>query len=300
VRVGRAVLAATAVLGAVVFVGGNARLCAAQDGQFLMPEQSAAKAKQILQSAIGALGGSTYLNIHDETCTYRLGNFDHSGQLTGFGKDIDYSIPPTKDRTELLPKRNQITIFNGDKGWVLDRGGVSEAPGSDLIEFQANTAVDLDNILRNRINEPGMVFRYAGPDVVDLNQADWVELVDQENRTIRIAIATGTHLPVRETVETRDPRTQMKSQEVYIFSNYHPIDGIETAFQITHSRNDIKIYQAFVDSCQYNTNLPESMFTKESLDDRWEKIGKKEREKEKKQEEKDEKNDQKNLLSDKD
>jgi hypothetical protein len=284
-------VAAAAILAGAWLATGSVRICAAQDGQFLMPDESAAKAKEILQSAITALGGSSYLNYHDETCTYRLGNFDHSGQLTGFGKDIDYSIPPTKDRTELLPKRNQITIFNGDKGWVLDRGGVSEAPASDLVEFQANTAMDLDNILHNRLQEPGMVFRYAGPDIVDLSQADWVELVDSENRTYRIAIATGTRLPLRETVEIRDPRTQMKSEELFIFSNYHAIDGIETAFQITHTRNGIKIYQAFVDTCQYNTNLPESLFTKESLDERWEKIGKKEREKEKKQEEKDEKND---------
>jgi hypothetical protein len=284
-------IAAAVILAGVCLATGGVRICAAQDGQFLMPDESAAKAKEILQSAVAALGGSSYLNYHDETCTYRLGNFDHSGQLTGFGKDIDYSIPPTKDRTELLPKRNQITIFNGDKGWVLDRGGVSDAPASDLVEFQANTAMDLDNILHNRLHEPGMVFRYAGPDIVDLSQADWVELVDSENRTYRIAIATGTHLPLRETVEIRDPRTQMKSEELFIFSNYHPIDGIETAFQITHTRNGIKIYQAFVDTCQYNTNLPESLFTKESLDERWEKIGKKEREKEKKQEEKDEKND---------
>jgi hypothetical protein len=284
-------IAAAAILAGVWLAIGSVRICAAQDGQFLMPDESAAKAKEILQSAIAALGGSTYLNYHDETCTYRLGNFDHSGQLTGFGKDIDYSIPPTKDRTELLPKRNQITIFNGDKGWVLDRGGVSDAPASDLVEFQANTAMDLDNILHNRLQEPGMVFRYAGPDIVDLSQADWVELVDSENRTYRIAIATGTHLPLRETVEIRDPRTQMKSEELFIFSNYHTTDGIETAFQITHTRNGMKIYQAFVDTCQYNTNLPESLFTKESLDERWEKIGKKERAKEKKQEEKDEKND---------
>jgi hypothetical protein len=284
-----ALLAAT--LAGVWLAAGGSQTSFAQDDEVMMPDQSAAKAKQLLHSAIAALGGSTYLNIHDETCTYRLGNFDHSGQLTGFGKDIDYSIPPAKDRTELLPKRNQITIFNGDKGWVLDRGGVSDAPASDLVEFQVNTAMDLDNILRSRIHEPGMVFRYAGPDVVDLTQADWVELVDSENRTYRIAIAQDTRLPLRETVETRDPRTQMKSQELFIFSNYHPIDGIETAFQITHTRNDIKIYQAFVDTCQYNTNLPESMFTKESLDERWEKIGKKAREKEKKQEEKDESSD---------
>jgi hypothetical protein len=92
----------------------------------------------------------------------------------------------------------------------------------------------------------------------------------------------------------------MKGEELFIFSNYHPIDGIQTAFQVTHSRNGMKVYQAFVDSCQYNTNLPDSLFTRESLDERWEKIGKKEREKEKKQDQKEEKEEEKdNSSSDK-
>jgi hypothetical protein len=278
----RAILTAACVAG--LWLG--AARAAAQDDEIMMPEQSAAKAKQLLQEAIDALGGSTYLNVHDETCTFRLGQFDHSGSMTGFGKIMDYEEPPTKERTENLPKRNEIQIFNGDKGWVLDRGGVSNAPERDLADYQENTAIDLDNILRARMHEPSMVLRYAGPDIVDLHQADWVELVDNENRTIRIAIATGTHLPVRETVDTRDPRTQMKSAEIFYFSNYHPIGGIQTAFQVAHDRNGMKVYQAFVDNCEYNTGVSDSMFTKESLDERWEKIGKKAREKEKKEDEK--------------
>ena len=91
-----------------------------------------------------------------------------------------------------------------------------------------------------------MIFRYAGPDVVDLKEADWIELIDNENRTIRIAFARSTHLPIRKTVDTRDPATQLKSQEIEYYSLYHPIDGIQTPFQITRERNGIKIYQVFL------------------------------------------------------
>jgi len=251
----------------------------AQDDQFLMPDQSAAKAKQILQEAIVALGGSTYLNVHDSTCTGRIGQFDHSGELTGFGHFIDYEVPPDKERQENLPKRNIIEVYNGDKGWDLDRGGVSEAPQVDLIDFEQGNKIDLDNILRYRIHEPDMIFRYGGPDIVDLKQADWVELVDSDNRTIRIAIAAATHLPLRKVVDTRDPKTRMKSEEIEIYSNYHPLEGIQTPFQITRSRNGIKIFQVFFDKCEYNTNLDSSLFTRASLEDRWDKIGKKDREK---------------------
>ena len=251
----------------------------AQEDQFLMPEQSAAKAKQLLQDAIAALGGSTYLNVHDSTCTGRIGQFDHSGELTGFGHFIDYEVPPDKERQENLPKRNIIEVYNGDKGWDLDRGGVSEAPQVDLIDFVQGNKIDLDNILRYRIHEPDMIFRYGGPDIVDLKQADWVELVDSDNRTIRIAIATATHLPLRKVVDTRDPKTRMKSEEIEIYSNYHPLEGIQTPFQITRSRNGIKIFQVFFDKCEYNTNLDSSLFTRASLEDRWDKIGKKDKDK---------------------
>jgi hypothetical protein len=253
----------------------------AQDSEVMMPAQSAAKAKEILQQAIQALGGDAYLNVHDVTCTGRLSQFGHSGELNGFGHFVDYTIPipPIKDRMENLPKRNIIEVKNGDKGWDLDRGGVNDARTSDLMQYQEDLKKDIDNILRHRIHEKDMIFRYGGPDVVDLKEADWVELVDSDNRTIRIAIAKSSHLPIRKVVDTRDANTRMRAEEIEYYSNYHPFSGIETPFQITRERNGIKIYQVFFDKCDYNTNISESLFTKESLDERWDKVGKKTKDK---------------------
>ena len=80
----------------------------------------------------------------------------------------------------------------------------------------------------------------------------------------------------------RPEDAQTKSEEIEYYSNYHPLEGIQTPFQITRERNGIKIFQAFFDKCEYNTRLPNSLFTRESLEERWDKIGsKKEKEKEK-------------------
>jgi hypothetical protein len=266
---GRGILAVAVLAGACLHPATSA---AGQDDQFLMPDQSAAKARQILDEGVQALGGSAYLNVHDVTCTGRIGQFDHAGEVTGFGKFIDYSQPPFKERQENLPKKNIIQVYNGDKGWDLDRGGVSDAPKADVTDFKEQVQKDLDYILRRRSHEPGMVLRYAGPDVVDLKQAQWVEMVDSDNRTIRIAFADNTHLPIRKLVETRDPRMQRKIEEIEYYSNYHPIDGVETPFQITRERNQIKIFQVFFDKCEYNTSLSDALFTKESLDQRWAQI----------------------------
>lgn len=257
-----------------------------QENAVLMPEESAAKAKQLIQSAIEALGGSAYLNMRDMTCTGRAGQFGHSGELNGFENFANYVEPPTMDRTENLPQRNIIEVYNGDMGWTLDRGGVSEAAVTDLARFQDNIRKDLFNILKNRVHEDGMIFRYAGVDIVDLHEVDWVEMVDADDRTIRIAFARESRLPIRKTIQTRDPKFRTTTEEIELFSNYHPIGGLQTPFQIERDRNGLKIYQIFFDKCEYNTGLPASLFTKESLDERWEKIGKKARAKEKKDEKK--------------
>jgi outer membrane lipoprotein-sorting protein len=266
---------ATAILIAVGIAA--PQRASAQDQDILTPDQSSAKAKQILLQAIAGLGGSAYLNLKDITCEGRLDQFGHSGELNGAEHFVDYAQPPFKDRTENLPKRNLITVSNGDKGWTLDRGGVSESTITDIATFQEDVKKDIYNILRHRIHEPGMIFRYGGLDVVDYQESDWIELVDSENRTIRIAIARSNHLPIRKVVDTRDANTRMRSEEIEYYSNYHPIDGVQTAFQITRERNGVKVYQVFFDKFAYNTGVSDSLFTKESLEERWEKVGKKEK-----------------------
>jgi hypothetical protein len=281
------------VIGLILFAGacllGGAPIVAPQDAVVLMPEQSAAKAKQLIQQTIEAFGGEAYLNMRDITCSGRAGQFGHSGELNGFARFVDYVEPPTMERTENLPQRNIVEVYNGDKGWMMDRGGVSEASITDLAHFQEDVRRDTFNILRNRIQEDGMIVRYGGLDIVNLHEVDWVELVDSDDRTIRFAFERTDHLPIEKIVQTRDPNTRVTTEEIELYSNYHPIDGIQTPFQIERDRNGMKTYQVFFDSCQYNTGLPASLFTKESLDERWEKIGKKEREKEKKDQKKEEK-----------
>ncbi|HUJ82908.1 MAG TPA: hypothetical protein VLW83_13560 [Candidatus Acidoferrales bacterium] len=264
---------------------------AQEQTEVLMPEQSAAKAKDLIQKAVQALGGSEYLAVRDATCSGRIGSFGHSGDLMGYEKFIDYSKLPDKDRSENLPKRNIIEIKNGDKGWVLDRGGVSEADEVSIAEFQEDIKTDIDNVLRDRWKEPGTILRYLGPDVVDLKEADWIEFVDNDNRSIRIAFAKATHLPLRKVLVTRDPGTRMRSETIEYYSNYHPIGGVIQPFQVTRERNGQKIYQAFIEECKFNTNPSDSLFTKESLEERWAQVGKKEIKKQEKQKQKQEQSD---------
>jgi len=255
-----------ALVGALLLPG--APRMRAQDTQVYMPEQSEAKAKEVLAQAIQALGGSAYLNVQDSTCEGRLSSFGHSGDLAGFGTFTDFWKMPDKDRTEHSKKGNIVEVFNGKEGWVLDKGGVSDAPASAEADFQGQLQRDLDHILRYRLKEEGMVFRYGGPDVVDLKEVDWVELTDRGGQTLRIAIAKLTHLPVRKVAVLQDSTTQIRIEEIEYYSNYQTVQGIQTPFQMTRTRNDLKVFQVFFNTCKFNTGLQDSFFTKGSLEER--------------------------------
>ncbi len=245
----------------------------AQSPEVLMPEQSAAKAKDLLQQAIIALGGPAYLGVRDADCTGRFALFGHGGELTGYTGFHDFWKLPGKNRTEYSKKGNVVDVYNGNQGWTLDKGGVQEASATALEEFQEGQKKDMDNLLRFRLKEDGMNFRYGGADIVDLKQVDWVEVVDRDRRTFRLALDRSTHLPVRAMVTTRNPTTGERTEEVTYFSNYHPMAGVQTPFQIERDREGRKIYQVFYTSCQYNTGLTDDLFTRASLEQRWAQVG---------------------------
>jgi hypothetical protein len=260
----------------------------AQNPDTLLPEQSAAKAKQILQQLTDALGGSAYLSVRESDCEGRLARFGHNGELVGFTNFKEYWRYPDKSRTDYYKKGVVINTYNGDQGWTLDRGGVSELPALAVADFQELTKKDVNNLLRLRVKEPGMVFRYGGQDIVDLKTVDWVEITDPEQRTFRLAVDRSSHLLVRTMIITEDESTRERSTETNIYSNFQPMDGVRTPLQITGDRDGRRISQVFFASCKYNPGFPEDFFSKAALEKRFSEVGgrkyKEEKRKEKEQE----------------
>lgn len=259
-----------AVIGAVVVAG--VVPAPAQQG-VLTPEQSSAKAKQLIQQTIAALGGQTYLDVRDQACRGRVAFFGHHGDLNDYEEMWDYNLFPDKERTEYSKKRNIIDLYSGKQGWTLDKGGVSTMPASAITDFQNGLKKDVNLLLRFDLKNPNLQFSYGGRDIVDLKEVDWVEVDNGEQWTTRIAIGRLTHLPVEAVYISRDPVTRERSTETEFFSNYQPVQGVETPFQDVRTRNGQKIYQLWITHCDYNTGLQPSFFTKESLEERWQKLG---------------------------
>jgi len=256
----------------------------AQNPDDLMPAESAAKAKAVLQQSIDAMGGPAYLHARTLDCKGTIAQFESSGAIGGYVQARVLRDLPDKTRTEMdttvpitdiygIPVnkkgRHIVVLYNGDGGWVLGGDGVSDLASEQIDAYQEQLKTDLNMILRYRLSEDGLVLRYGGSDIVDVKQVDWVEVTDREHHDLRAAIDRKTHLPVRVEVTVRDPETGERSQTARVFSNYHPIDGVQTPFQTSSFRKDQKISQVFYDSCQYTANLPPDTFTRAGLDANW-------------------------------
>jgi len=256
----------------------------AQNPDNMMPEERTAKGKQILDQLITAFGGPTYLDIRESNCEGRLAQLGHSGEMTGYTNFKVYWRFPDKNRTDFAKKGVIVNIYNGDRGWTLDKGGVSELSNAAVADFQEQAKRDINNLLRLRLKEPGMVIRYGGTDVVDLKTVDWVELVDSEQRDFRLAVDHTTHLLVRSVVTLADDTSPDRSVETHIYTNYQLMDGVYTQLQITLDRNGRRINQVFFQSCKYNPGFAEDFFTKGALDKRFSEVGSKKYKEEKKKE----------------
>jgi outer membrane lipoprotein-sorting protein len=256
---------ATASLAAAILMVCLPPAAPAQNPDSLMPAESAARARAILDQAIEALGGPVYLRLRDSDCTARFAGFERSGEIGGLGEVRVLRQLPDKNRTEYDKRGDIVTVYAGDQGWSLDRGGVSELAAQDITAYQEQLKNDAHFILRYRLDEPGLVLRYGGTEVVDLKQVDWVEVGDAEGRSIRIAVDRATHLPFRFVVSARDAEG-VRSEAMTVYSNYRPISGIQTAFQVSRFRNGQQVSQIFYSACKYNTGLSDDLFSRVSLD----------------------------------
>lgn len=238
------------------------------------------KARKVVEQIIEALGGKAYQTWQDQTCTGTFAQFGHSGEVTGFIKFVDYVKQPDKERTEFGKKRNLIQLNNGQQGWELDRGGVTEMSAERIKRFHEELAKDYNTILRAGLDQEGLRLSYEGTDLVDNKLCETVEITTPTRFTLRITAQQATHLPIRVAYFDRDEETRERIEIVLTLGNYQKVDGIQTPYFVSRTRNGIKRYEARYTSsdgpaCRYNTGLPDDLFSRASLEQRWKEIGKK-------------------------
>ena len=271
----------------------SAGSAAAQNPDAIAPEESDRRARKILSQLVQGLGGSAYIEMKDRQCDGRRAVIGHDGALAGYVQFKETWELPDKNRTDYFAKgRNTllgyligvqeldlshgglvITTFSGDRGWTMDRGGVSDMPEDTIAEFQGAVQRSPDNLLHFGVKNPDLGFRWAGLDTVDLREVDWVEISDREQRIYRLAVDRNSHLLIRSVVQVKNENTGQMQEDISIYTNYQSKNGVEVPMQITRERDGRRISQIFYDTCQINPQLPGDYFTREALVQRFKETG---------------------------
>jgi hypothetical protein len=222
-------------------------------------DPSAAKAHQLLDQMIAALGGPAWLNYKTLSQQGRSYSFYHGKPTSAgtlFWRFYEY---PDKERRELTKQRDVIDIYNGGKGYEKTYKGTAAADAKSVQQVLRSHRHSLEVVVRQWLKDPKTLLFYQGQSVANQQLVDVVTLFNRENDQVSIGIDAHTHLPIDLRYSWRDADRYKVDEEV-VYGNYRRAQGIETPFTITSYRDGEMSGQSFLYHAAYNTAFAPGFF----------------------------------------
>ena len=223
------------------------------------PSRIDPKAQQVLDRVIQALGGPAFLNVKRLTTRGRIFSIT-DGSTSGFAPFESAMEYPDKRRFTFGKKPPVILINNGDQAMELDRyGRIAQTP-EQARRWRISNRYSLENLLRLRIHEPGILIQQGGVDFVDNVATQALEMVDAQETQLKLDLNRQTFLPVSVTYRVRDPKTGDWDEFADVYSDYKNIEGVMTPMHIARFLNDERVSEIFRSSAHYDEEYPPNYF----------------------------------------
>jgi len=223
-------------------------------------QENARQARALLNQAIQALGGQTYLNLRDMQQTGRTFGFYHgrpSGTGAVFWRFVEY---PDRERLELTKERDVAYLYIADKGYEVTFKGAHAVEKKDLDDYLRRRRFSLEAMLKVWLNDPGVALFYDGTALAGNLASQQVTLINSKDEAVKLLFDIDTHLPLKKSYSWRDPVDKQRNTEEEIYDNYKPMQGIMTPYNFTRYYNGDMQSQRFVNSVQFNQGLDPAMF----------------------------------------
>jgi len=82
---------------------------------------------------------------------------------------------------------------------------------------------------------------------------------------VTIELDAATHLPVRRTFKWRNEQFKDLDEDSETYDDYHTVQGLPTAYNVTRYRNGDMVNQRFLTKVIYNQTLPADLFNPDNL-----------------------------------
>ena len=208
---------------------------------------------------IAALGGQAWLTFKTFSQQGRAYSFYHGKPTTEgilFWRFYEY---PDKERRELTKQRDVIYIYNAGKSYEKTYKGTAAEEDNVVQELTRRTRHSLEVVIREWLKDPKTILFYDGQAVADQQLVDVVTLLNKDNDQVSIGIDVHTHLPISKRFSWRDP-DKYKVEDETIYANYRKVQGIQTPFTITTTRDGEMTGESFLSHAEYNASFPAGYF----------------------------------------
>ena len=254
---GLVVLGAAAL--AFLFGAANESRPRAEQNPAEAPSRIDPKAQQVLDRVIHAMGGAAFLNVKRLTTRGRVYSIT-DGSTSGFFPFESAVEYPDKRRFTFGKKPPVILINNGDQAMELDRYGRIAQPPEQARHWRISNRYSLENLLRLRIHEPGILIQQGGVDFVDNVATQAVDMVDAQATQLKLDVNRQTFLPVSVTYRVRDPKTGDWEEFADVYSDYKNIEGIMTPMHIARFLDEERVSESFRSFAHYDEEYPADYF----------------------------------------
>jgi hypothetical protein len=226
-----------------------------------LPARIDPNAQPILDRMFRALGGQAFLDFKTLTTQGRLFSLGRGGEgFVYFDSQTQY---PDKRRLVygISKKARVITVINnGDQGWEIDRMGTVHLDSVEIRRWKFANRYSLENLLRLRIHEPGVLVQSAGGDFVNNLAVGILEIVDTEQTQIKLYIDKRTDLPAEVWYRKWNPALNDWDEYTDIYADYRMLQGINTPLHITRSLNGERFSEVYRNTGTYNETYPAQLF----------------------------------------
>jgi hypothetical protein len=217
------------------------------------------KAQSLLDKTVQALGGASFLAFKRLTTAGRAFTIsnDQTAGFAPFESAVEY---PDKRRFSYGKKKPVILINNGDQGWEMDRYGTISQRPEDLRRWRIINRFSLENLLRVRIHEPGMLIQDGGSDFVDQLPARVLTLVDASQVQMKFFINNLTFLPIRITYRVQSAAGDDWDEYADVYGDYQRIQGIQTPMHVTRFLNNERVSETYRNTAKYDESYSAGYF----------------------------------------
>jgi len=142
----------------------------------------------------------------------------------------------------------------------LDKYGLTHQLPEQVFRWKVANRYSLENLLRLRVHEPGVLIQDAGVDFVDNVPTHVLDFIGADGTEVKLHLSQQSGLPVRIDYRVQNPQTHDWEETWDAYGDYQTVQGVQTPMHITRYRDGERVLETYRNLARYDDSYPAGYF----------------------------------------